>query len=309
MKKLLIGGSPCTKWSVAQKKDRETKAEGLGWELFKNFVIAKEKFKPDMFLYENNKSAAQPIKEQISSELGAPLQYINSALVSAQSRQRFYCHNFGAVPQPKDRHIYLNDILTEEDLKPYNGGALIREKPSLTVNKDTTHRIGATGKSGAQAVRVYDIMGKSPCLQSQAGGGGAKTGLYLWPDGKVYSLNARAAEKLQTLPAGYLRSASDDAGIAGAGNGWTAEVIIYLLSHGLANVPKNEEIVVVSMFDGIGTGRYCLDKLGFKNVTYYAYEIDEDAMRISESNYSDIIQCGDAFQVRKENWGIGDIAA
>lgn len=40
MIKLLIGGSPCTHWSIAQSKNRETKAEGLGWELFKNFVIA-----------------------------------------------------------------------------------------------------------------------------------------------------------------------------------------------------------------------------------------------------------------------------
>ena len=54
MIKLLIGGSPCTKWSIAQKKDREVTAEGEGWELFLNYAIAKEKFKPDFFLYENN---------------------------------------------------------------------------------------------------------------------------------------------------------------------------------------------------------------------------------------------------------------
>ena len=68
--RLLIGGSPCTHWSIAQKNNRETKPEGLGWELFENYLIAKEKFKPDFFLYENNKSAAQPIKDQISTELG-----------------------------------------------------------------------------------------------------------------------------------------------------------------------------------------------------------------------------------------------
>lgn len=100
MLKFLIGGSPCTHWSIAQSKDRETTAEGKGWELFRNYLIAKEKFNPDFFLYENNKSAAPAIKDQISVELGAPLQYINSALVSAQNRQRFYCHNFGDVPQP-----------------------------------------------------------------------------------------------------------------------------------------------------------------------------------------------------------------
>lgn len=35
MVKLLIGGSPCTHWSIAQTKNRETKPEGLGWKLFK----------------------------------------------------------------------------------------------------------------------------------------------------------------------------------------------------------------------------------------------------------------------------------
>lgn len=110
MIKLLIGGSPCTKWSIAQKKDRETTAEGEGWELFLNYAIAKEKFKPDFFLYENNKSAAQAIKDQISMELGVPLMHINSALVSAQNRQRFYAFNW-TVPQPEDRGILLKDIL------------------------------------------------------------------------------------------------------------------------------------------------------------------------------------------------------
>lgn len=30
----LIGGSPCTYWSIAQKNNRETEASGMGWELF-----------------------------------------------------------------------------------------------------------------------------------------------------------------------------------------------------------------------------------------------------------------------------------
>lgn len=73
MKKLLIGGSPCTHWSIAQHNGRETEASGIGWELFKCYLAAKEKFKPDYFLYENNRSASEAIKEQISHELGAPL--------------------------------------------------------------------------------------------------------------------------------------------------------------------------------------------------------------------------------------------
>lgn len=110
MIKLLIGGSPCTYWSVAQRQNREVEAEGLGWELFRNYLIAKEKFNPDFFLYENNKSAAQSIKDQIGHELGAELMYINSSLVSAQNRERFYCFNW-EVEQPKDRGIKLQHII------------------------------------------------------------------------------------------------------------------------------------------------------------------------------------------------------
>ena len=49
--------------------------------------------------------------QKIAEELGVRLQYINSALVSAQQRKRFYAHNFGDVPLPEDRGIRLTDIL------------------------------------------------------------------------------------------------------------------------------------------------------------------------------------------------------
>lgn len=55
----------------------------MGWELFLNYKIAMEKFKPDFFLYENNESAAEPIKAQIAAELGVPLFHGDSSLVSA----------------------------------------------------------------------------------------------------------------------------------------------------------------------------------------------------------------------------------
>ena len=60
MKKLLIGGSPCVKWSIIQK-NREIIPSGEGWELFDNYLIAKQKFKPDFFLYENKRLNNQRI--------------------------------------------------------------------------------------------------------------------------------------------------------------------------------------------------------------------------------------------------------
>lgn len=109
--KLLIGGSPCTHWSIAQTKNRETEPEGQGWELFENYLIALEKFKPDFFLYENNKSMAPAIRAQITKELGVEPILINSALVSAQNRQRLYWTNIPGVEQPEDLGILLRDIL------------------------------------------------------------------------------------------------------------------------------------------------------------------------------------------------------
>lgn len=109
--KLLMGGSPCTHWSIAQTKDRETEPSGIGWELFKNYRIAKEKYQPDYFLYENNKSMAPAIREQITKELGVEPILINSAKVSAQNRQRLYWTNIPGVEQPEDRGILLRDVL------------------------------------------------------------------------------------------------------------------------------------------------------------------------------------------------------
>lgn len=118
--KLLIGGSPCTHWSIAQTKNRETEASGIGWELFLNYRIARDKYQPDFFLYENNKSMAPAIKAQISKELGVEPVLINSALVSAQNRQRLYwagrrnpdgTYSQVAVEQPEDMGILLRDIL------------------------------------------------------------------------------------------------------------------------------------------------------------------------------------------------------
>ncbi len=147
--KILLGGSPCTYWSISQSSDkRETTASGIGWELFKNYLYARDKFKPDYFLYENNKSMAKPIRNQIDVEFNhtyaentnwelissaeedkghtkrwlwinkttGKTEYItriliNSALVSAQNRQRYYWTNIPNVQQPADRGILLKDIL------------------------------------------------------------------------------------------------------------------------------------------------------------------------------------------------------
>lgn len=369
--KLLIGGSPCTKWSIAQKNGREVLPEGIGWELFENYRIAKERFQPDFFLYENNKSAAQPIKDAIYFALGGGkdssvrLTHINSALVSAQHRERFYATNFGDIEQPEDRGILLRDVLETdratdqanyyqlESVVPINTTADGKARTikaqyhnSGMANFVTNGGFPATGvatpirvgtiennaqnaKYDSKQYRVYSPDGKATTLCGQGGGVGAKTGLYAVPtnkiDGKpiytvkdglitvkdkqypikladgyylIRKLTPLECERLQTLPDGYTSGVSDTQRYRAIGNGWTAEVIIHILNHALKDVPRDEELVVLSMYDGIATGRYCLDKMGFTNVKYYAYEIDPYAQKIAMLNYPDIVQCGDAFQIR-----------
>ena len=341
MIKILIGGSPCTYWSIAQKKGREVEAEGLGWELFRNYLIAKEKFKPDFFLYENNKSAAQPIKDQISHELGVDLMHINSALVSAQNRQRFYAFNWN-VDQPADRGIMLKDILEtttsekgyelrapavgvgcrnrrEDDGKLYRRfetSGIPKANALTTVQTDSMvaepigkanaltasghqSRLVVTNQNG-EDLPVYEVVNGEIEIK------GKKYPIKL-PDGYyvIRKLTPTECERLQTLPDGYTSAVSATQRYRGLGNGWTAEVIIHILTGALKDVPRDEEIVVLSMYDGIGTGRYCLDKMGFTNVTYYAYEIDKPAMTVALSNYPDIIQLGDAFDLRRDDWALG----
>ena len=116
----LIGGSPCTYWSIAQTKNRETVASGMGWELFSQYVRALHEAKPKYFIYENNKSMSKDIRASIDKTFGFEAVLINSALVSAQNRQRLYwvgkrnddgTYSKVMVDQPEDRGILLRDIL------------------------------------------------------------------------------------------------------------------------------------------------------------------------------------------------------
>ena len=321
--KILLGGSPCTKWSIAQKNGREVLPEGIGWELFENYRIAKEKFQPDFFLYENNKSAAQPIKDAIYSALGGGkdssvrLTHINSALVSAQNRQRFYVTNFGDIEQPKDRGILLKDVLesgrdlTSNDKSfvltaTYNGAVaqntLERQQRSMVaepIEPEGGVPIKAVSRADGKVYTVYEVRDGQITIKGKRYPVKLADGYYL-----IRKLTPTECERLQTVPDGYTSAVSNSQRYKALGNGWTAEVIIHILNHALKDIPRDKELVVLSMYDGIATGRYCLDKMGFTNVKYYAYEIDPYARKIAMSNYPDIVQCGNAFQVREDGWKI-----
>lgn len=184
--KLLLGGSPCTHWSIAQSRHRETRPEGQGWELFRNYLIAKARYQPDYFLYENNKSMAPAIREQITAELGVEPVFINSALVSAQSRQRLYWTNIPGVEQPEDRGLVLRDILESGlplrekgyTLKANYANANAANAPdsghfpaTMAVEPIGINRLGGLYNQDSRW-GIYDTSGKCPCLTASAGMGG-----------------------------------------------------------------------------------------------------------------------------------------
>lgn len=107
---LLLGGSPCTYWSIA-KKGRETTSDGMGFKLFMEYVRALRESECKYFLYENNYSIHQNIKDEISKHLGVQPIMINSALLSGQNRKRCYWTNILNVTQPEDKGIMLADVL------------------------------------------------------------------------------------------------------------------------------------------------------------------------------------------------------
>lgn len=159
--KILIGGSPCTHWSIAQTKNRETEASGIGWELFLNYRIARDKYQPDFFLYENNKSMSPAIREQITEELGVEPVLINSALVSAQNRQRLYwagkrnqdgTYSQVAVEQPVDRGILLRDILESGVCWKEKGYALLSTTGGTTAD-DMVSRHQRNGAAEPVAIK------------------------------------------------------------------------------------------------------------------------------------------------------------
>lgn len=106
---LLIGGSPCQDLSIA-KADREG-LSGQRSNLFYRFVDALKQTKPKYFIFENVASMSVTERDKITEILGVEPILINSALVSAQSRKRLYWTNIKGLKQPKDRQIFLKDII------------------------------------------------------------------------------------------------------------------------------------------------------------------------------------------------------
>lgn len=128
---LLIAGSPCQGFSFAGK---QLAFDDPRSALFFEFVRLLKECKPKYFLLENVRMKKEFL-DIISEQVGCEPIFINSALVSAQNRQRFYWTNIPGIEQPEQRGIVLRDILEDNfdserdksyclDANYYKGGSV-----------------------------------------------------------------------------------------------------------------------------------------------------------------------------------------
>lgn len=104
---MIIGGSPCQGFSFAGK---QLAFDDPRSALFFEFVDIIKHYKPKYFLLENVRMKKEYLKI-ISDTLGVEPICINSALVSAQNRVRYYWTNIPSICQPEDKGILLKDIV------------------------------------------------------------------------------------------------------------------------------------------------------------------------------------------------------
>lgn len=278
MKVILIGGSPCQGFSVSGKLNGSSTACGIdvtsleqylklkeeGFEfdgqsyLFWEYVRIWKELKPDFFFLENVRVTKKWLP-MFNETMGVEPIMINSALVSAQNRVRFYWTNIPNPTQPEDKGILLKDVLEEKgfvtrdksyciDANYYKGGnpkqyftksrrQLVFERPCTLkdFNKDSTchHAANADDINGNESIkRVYNETGKAPTLTTMQGG--HREPKVLCGDHTYRKLTPVECERLQTIPDNYTEGVSNSQRYKMLGNGWTIDVISWIFK-GLVN--------------------------------------------------------------------------
>lgn len=224
---LLMGGSPCTYWSIAKAGDnRETTSSGFGWELFMQYVRSFHESEAKWFIYENNASISKEIQAEITKQLKVQPLEINSADFSAQERKRLYWTNIPVELLTEKSNVVFDDIEYEHDYRTIDFN---KYKDTMRVNQDGNIWSWDTSGKGYYSqqsrARSKDIK-----MNTVPASGGDKNNIYLG-DCQYRKIHPIEAERLQTLPDNYtscIKSNTKRIGLCE--NGWTVDVIAYILS-------------------------------------------------------------------------------
>lgn len=170
---LLIGGSPCQGFSFAGKQLNFNDPRSALFFEFVRILRECREINPDVkFLLENVRMKRE-YEQVISDTLGIKPVMINSALVSAQNRVRLYWSNIRTapdglfeiktdIPQPKDRGLFLRDILEDDVDAKYN----VSEK---TLQNMSAHAECQKAKGNGFAVEIRRPSNKSCALRVSGG--------------------------------------------------------------------------------------------------------------------------------------------
>lgn len=168
---LVIGGSPCTQLSRA---GNGRGLEGSDSRLFFDFVDILEHVKeqnPDVYFLLENVKMKQEWEEEMSKIMGVESILIDSALVSAQRRQRLYWTNIPNITQPEDRGIELKDVLFP------------------TVFPVAIHNI----YGGFREPNMRAFTEKSPTIRANSGGGSIPSAIKIEALDKIKELREKLA--------------------------------------------------------------------------------------------------------------------
>lgn len=194
------GGSPCQSFSPAGTR---TGFDGKS-KLFFEWLRLKNEIQPEYWILENV-LMAQQWQDLISKYLGVQPIYINSKVVSGQSRPRLYWTNIPYTPI-EDREIALGDVVL---------GAITGASRHGEENKT------GIGPNWIQGDLKYQPDNKSYCVVT---GGGQYKNI----QGEIKRLSAEDCEGLQTLDKGYtgVTGLCKTRRITTLGNAWTVDVLV-----------------------------------------------------------------------------------
>ena len=222
---LLIGGSPCQGFSFAGKQlafdDPRSKLFFVYVDILNHIKwIRRLAGKPELkFMLENVKMKKEFLNV-ISEKLGLEPVFINSALVSAQNRQRYYWANWD-FEAPEDKGVKIDSILQSKI-----DGFKVSERQLSRLDLSNVKNGGARVCFQSPGQNIQ----KSECLQARdyKGISGRQYFTVAMKEGELCKLTPIEYERLQTVPDNYTNHVSNTQRYKMLGNGWTVDVIAHI---------------------------------------------------------------------------------
>lgn len=216
---LLIGGSPCQNFSIANLSDRNG-LDGAKSKLFYEYLRLLKEVEPTYFLLENVKMNKDSYK-QLNEYLGVKGIEINSKLVSYQNRPRIYWTNIPNVTVPEDRNINFQDY-KDTDIEYCRQFKMNKTPSRIRMWSD------GLGKNTKRNCGNVTYSEKIFCLTRKQDRS-PNSGLVEFEDFCRY-LTRRELELAQTVPIGYTDCVSYNQAQDLLGDGWTVDVIVHIFS-------------------------------------------------------------------------------